>query len=350
MKALAANLAAFLCLAASSAADTFVVNNTADPGNGVCDALGCTLREAITSANANPGADTISFNIAGSGVRTISPGSPLPDITEAVTIDGYTQPGTSANTLEVGNDAVLLIELDGTLAGAANGLNLGTNANVIRGPVINRFDSVGISIGTILAVDGSDNVIEGNFIGTDAAGTADLGNNLAGVGIFIGSGNLIGGALPAARNLISGNDGSGVWVWGSVGFTSDNSVQGNYIGTDRDGTAALPNDGDGVFIFASTSDNKIGGTEPGTGNLISGNIDDGILISPGPTGNTIQGNFIGTDASGTADLENGGNGVDISASDNTIGGTTAGARNIISANSTGVRRTIRCRAIISAPT
>ena len=336
MKTPAIYLAAFLCLAASASADTFTVNNVFDPGNGTCDDIGCTLREAIDAANANPGADIIAFDIPGGGVQTISPTSPLPDLTEAITIDGYTQPGTSPNTLEVGNDAVLLIELDGTLAGAANGLNLDSN-DVVRGLVINRFGSVGISIGTILGIDGSNNAIEGNFIGTDAAGTADFGNNLAGVGIFIGTGNLIGGVLPAARNLISGNDGSGVWVYGVVGFTSDNSIQGNYIGTDRDGTAALPNDGDGVFIFAFSSDNKIGGTEVGAGNLISGNVDDGVLISPGPTGNTVQGNFIGTDATGTADLANGGNGVQITdTSDNTIGGTVAAARNVISANSVGV--------------
>src|SRR5262249_51335666 len=95
------------------AASTIVVDNTVDPGDGVCASPGCTLREAITAANANPGPDIINFNIPGAGVHTITPTSELPTITETVTIDGYTQPGASANTLTVADDAVLLIELDG---------------------------------------------------------------------------------------------------------------------------------------------------------------------------------------------------------------------------------------------
>src|SRR5262245_60633998 len=81
------------------AASTIVVDNTVDPGDGVCASPGCTLREAITAANANPGPDIINFNIPSAGVHTITPTTKLPTITEAVTIDGYTQPGASANTL-----------------------------------------------------------------------------------------------------------------------------------------------------------------------------------------------------------------------------------------------------------
>ncbi len=112
MKTTLVTLNLILTLVASAAADTFVVDNTVDPGDGTCAAPGCTLREAMTAANANPGADTINFNISGVGVHTITPTSALPLLTDPVTIDGYTQPGASENTLAVGNDAVLQIEIE----------------------------------------------------------------------------------------------------------------------------------------------------------------------------------------------------------------------------------------------
>ena len=176
----------FVTVLASSpahAASTFTVNSTADPGTGSCDATECTLREAITSANATVGTDTINFNIPGSGVKTISPASGLPTITEAVTIDGYTQGDGTAddatpNTLTVGNDAHLLVELNGTSAGLSSGLKI-TGPNVtVRGPVINRFQAYGIQ------VDGPGTTIEGNYIGTGVSGTTDLGNSSGGVAIF----------------------------------------------------------------------------------------------------------------------------------------------------------------------
>src|SRR5262245_8777850 len=114
MKARLATLLLFFSLIPHVPGSTIVVDNTVDPGDGICASPGCTLREAITAANTNPGADTIVFNIPGGGVHTISPTSSLPEITESVTIDGYTQPGASENTLAVGDDAVLLIELDGS--------------------------------------------------------------------------------------------------------------------------------------------------------------------------------------------------------------------------------------------
>ena len=189
-----------LLLSQIASAAIFTVTNNVDPGDGSCEAAGCTLREAINAANANPGADIIRFNIPFSGVQMISPASSLPTITDAVTIDGYTQPGTSKNTLAVGNNAVLLIELDGTFAGSlAIGLNIAANNTVIRGLVINRF-STGININS------DANIIEGNFVGTNAAGTADLGNRFGGVSITVGNNNLVGGDVPR-RNVISGNDG-----------------------------------------------------------------------------------------------------------------------------------------------
>ena len=114
MKTTITTLFLLLSFTFGATADTFTVNNIFDPGNGTCDDIGCTLREAIDAANTNAGSDVINFNIASTGVQTIALTGALPDIIETVTIDGYTQPGASANTLDVGNNAVLLIEVDGS--------------------------------------------------------------------------------------------------------------------------------------------------------------------------------------------------------------------------------------------
>jgi CSLREA domain-containing protein len=310
-------------LAAVAVADTFTVTNTADPGDGVCNSA-CTLREAITAANANPGADTIAFNIPGSVLHTISPTSEMPTITETLTIDGYTQPGAAENSLAIGDNAVLLIELNGTNAGAgAIGLNILHDGNMIRGLVINRFSSA-------INIIGIGNVVQGNFIGTDAAGTGDVGNTFRGVSITIGDSNVVGGLLPGARNLISGNDGAGVTIF--CCSDANNVIQGNYIGTDRNGTAVLPNE-DGVFINSDARFNLVGGTEVGAANLISGNNLAGVHITGDGFSNTVQGNFIGTDATGTMPLPNTDQGVLIDAqTNNLVGGTETGAGNLISGN------------------
>src|SRR5690242_15700472 len=129
---LGALAAVLLLAAASAAANTYTITSTADSGAG-------SLRQAILDANANPGADTIAFNIVGSGVHTISPSTPLDPITDAVTIDGYTQPGSSANTNPVGQplDTVLRIEIDGTNA-PGNGLLVKAQNVTIKGLAINR--------------------------------------------------------------------------------------------------------------------------------------------------------------------------------------------------------------------
>ena len=154
-------------------AATFTVTNTHDTGAG-------SLRQAILDANANGGAvtDTIGFNIPGGGVKTITPASELPEITTPTLIDGYTQPGASANTLDVGDNAVLLIELDGTNAGAtASGLTISATAPgcTIKGLVVNRFSG---DFESGIAVFSSNVKIEGNFLGSNAGGTAALGNSV----------------------------------------------------------------------------------------------------------------------------------------------------------------------------
>jgi hypothetical protein len=270
------------------------------------------LREAINAANANPGADIIRFDIPFVGVQTITPTSNLPTITEAVTIDGYTQPGASENTLSIGNNAVLLIELNGASAGLIPiGLNIAANNVVVRGLVINRF-STGININSDL------NRVEGNFIGTGADGTTDLGNTFRGVSITVGDANLV------EHNLISGNNGVGVVIFCCL--DANNTIQSNYIGTNRNGTAALPNE-EGVVISGSARVNVI------KANVISGNNLNGIHVSDDGDHNFIAANFIGTDATGTVALPNGNNGILIDGQTGTIiGGTASGDRNVISGN------------------
>ena len=307
-------------------AQTFTVTNTNDAGAG-------SLRQAITNANASTGTtDTIAFNISGSGVQTINLTSALPPITGPIIIDGYTQPGASANTLAVGDNAVLLIEING--AGTpfgTSGLVITAGNTTVSGLVINRFPDSGIVLSSV-----GGNTITGNFIGTNPAGNAISANQNNGVFIRSGSANnIVGGTTPAARNVVSGNGNRGVVMTGSG--TSNNLVQGNYIGTNAAGTAAIPN-GTGLDISSGAQNNQIGGTSVGARNVISGNGINVILFNTGANNNSIQGNFIGPDATGNATISNSSLGISVSsgAQNNTIGGTAAGAGNVISGNNTGV--------------
>lgn len=185
------------------------------------------------------------------------------------------------------------------------------------------------------------NVVEGNFVGTDATGSAALANgtasHFAGVEISAGaSGNMVGGTAAASRNLLSGNTGQGVAITGA----SANFVRGNYIGLNAAGTAAVPNTFAGVELFNAATNNTIGGSAAGAGNVLSGNLAQGVSLSgAGTSGNVIAGNFIGTNAAGSAAIGNGtpasrfsGVGIFSGANANTIGGTAAGAGNVISGN------------------
>jgi CSLREA domain-containing protein len=296
-------------------AATFTVNKTDDHDDGACDTGDCTLREAINAANNNTGVDAIAFNISGAGVQTISPSSALPAIKDPVNIDGSTQPGFSGTPL---------IELNGSMAGTnIDAFNVTAGSSVVNELVIHRFSSNGVEL-----VTNGNNIIMGNLVGTDATGTVALGNT--GPGIFINgtSNNTIGGMTPAARNVISGNQfGVEIFDSGAVG----NKVQGNYIGTDASGTAALGSSILGVRILIG-SNNIIGGTTVGAGNVISGNR-TGVLLFVGATGNQVTGNLIGTRADGVSPVGNTMWGVSlISASNNSIGGTSTGAGNVIAHN------------------
>jgi titin len=409
---------------------TIPVTTTADSGGG-------SFRQALLTANTNPGVDTIVFQISGTPPFTITPATALPAITDPVVIDATTQPGFAGKPV---------IELSGTAtSGGTIGLRFVVGASTLRGMAVNRFPIQAIELdsgsntlqgnfvgtdvtGTLARGSGStsgsilvksagnviggtnsgngnvisggnghgiyllnanSNLVQGNFIGVNASATAALGNANDGIVLYGSGGNLIGGATPAARNVISGNGSSGIFLTGTG--TTGNVIQGNRIGTDNSGSNAISNvAGDGVTLIgvpgnvicsnlisanglagvsisgagaagnllfgnfigtdgngktslgnhyagvqiAGAGGNQIGGTNAGSGNVISGNVVDGIALSGGTMTNLIQGNVIGLSAAGTNALRNGQNGISISgSSSNIIGGVVAGARNVISGNS-----------------
>jgi subtilase family serine protease len=298
-------------------ADALVVTNTADSGPG-------SLRQAILDANAATGTQIIAFDIPGAGVQTIAPLSPLPEITGTVRIDGYTQPGARPNTLAVGSDAVPLIELSGANLSNANGLELQSTANnsVVRGLVINRFNGIGLEVWS------GGNILEGNFIGTDATGTIARSNS-NGLRVISGNANnnLIGGTSPAARNVISGNRFYGIIT---AFHHSGTRIQGNYIGTNAAGMAALGNGSTGISLDNPAT---VGGLEPGAGNVISANGGNGIELKSSPS--AVFGNLIGTRADGTGDLGNWDYGIYVGTGNIVLGGTEAGAANTVAFNGRG---------------
>jgi uncharacterized repeat protein (TIGR01451 family) len=277
------------------------------------DTLGSgSLRDAITNANANPGPDLIIFQIPPGGPVTINLSDTLPTISDPVTIDATTQPGFAGSPI---------VELNGAGAGAgADGLDIIAGSTSVRGLVINRFSNSGIALDNAGA-----NLVQGNFIGTNLAGDAALGNSQGGVTVT-STDNTIGGLATGLGNVISGNT-----LWGINLAASNNRVQGNSIGTNAAGSMSITNNADGVVIANLASNNTIGGIS--ARNIISGNSGNGINIGGGAQGTIVQSNFIGVDINGVAAVGNGA-GVHISGSSgNTIGGGANGGGNVISGNS-----------------
>ena len=307
-----------------------------DTGDGTCDAT-CTLRDAIDDANATTIVDTITFDIPDS---PITPTSPLPGIQDPVIIDGFSDPTSER------------VELDGSAAGAgADGLRLSTADNsTIKGLVINGFlgDGIHIQPGATL------NRVEGNYIGTDAAGTAADPNGAEGVHVE-GENNTIGGSTAEARNVISGNTSNGVRIASSTaggnvvagnyigtnaagtaalgntnsGVVVTSSANGNVIGgTSEAARNVISGNGEnGVRIFgAGTTGNLV------QSNLISGNTRDGVEISGDSTvvGNAVLGNSISGNGNSTIPHDEMGidlvgvNGVDA----NDAGDTDTGPNNL----------------------
>jgi CSLREA domain-containing protein len=311
-----------LALSPITQAATFTVNTTSDLASDNCTGGACSLRGAITAANLTAASDTIAFNIPNSdpGFQTATqswlilvPSIQLPRLEEAVVIDGYTQPGAVANTntpAQGGLNGMLKIELRAPTpppGSSINGLEVdttftATGPSVIRGLAISLFQSQ-VILGGLNA-----NRIEGCYLGTNILGTqaATVVNGAQGLGVRTSwqGGYIVGGTDPAARNLISGTRG------GFVAFSANNNVriQGNLIGTNAAGTAAIAND-DGISLETATN-TLIGGTDPNARNVISGNRFSAISIASTSTvgafaGLRIEGNYIGTDVSGRLPVGNG---------------------------------------------
>ncbi len=277
-----------------------VVTNTLDAGPG-------SLRQAISDANTHPNdpgsPDKIRFAIPGAGPHNIVLATALPFITDAVDIDGGTQPGTGTTPT---------VAIDGTaLAGAIDGFRVEADDTAIRKLNIRKFPSDGIEVRANRVL------LERNTIGTDWRGVAGLGNKGNGILIQNGASNRV------ELNVVSANGLSGIAISG--GNSDNNVLLSNTIGARFGGSIALPNAANGIVITDGDA-NEI------ASNVISGNTLAGVVLSGNATSNTLSRNKIGTKLSGTAALPNGGDGVLVEASGNQIGGDRPGLRNIISGN------------------
>jgi hypothetical protein len=331
------------------------------------------------------------YEVSGiSGTWTIAPTSSLPTLTDGGTIiSGTTQAAHQGDLNPDGPE----IEISGASLSAVHCLVIQSADNVVHGLVVNRCpltgvliqmtgadyntvsgnyigtdasgssglgNKIGVAIGDgaqgnvvggdtpeernvisgnsqyglyIFNDDADRNIVSGNYIGTDATGTQGLGNTEKGVAIAYGpQDNTVGGDTEGERNIISGNGGVGVSI--SEDGTTNNTVSGNYIGTVMSGTQALGNTGDGVQISAGAQNNTIGGDTEGERNVISSNRMGVSIVGTDTMSNTVSGNYIGTDVAGSSDLGNAFAGVKIAAGaqNNTVGGQTAGERNVISGN------------------
>jgi parallel beta-helix repeat protein len=350
---------------------TYIVTSTNDSGRN-------TLRQAILDSNANPVANTIDFSVPTSdpgydptsGDWTITVFSPLPEITNQLKIDGSSQPGYSGTPVILINGGN--VAGDGMVLGSSPNQSTTSAGSTIRSLTMRGFGGVGIRIetnGNLLA----NNVIEGSggngievdaSVGNTIGGTIDAasdtiesngddgilitgqskqvvveGNEISqnganGIEINDSVMNTIGGTVAGARNVIYGNtSGSGINL---IAGANRNQVIGNFIGTDDSGQKGFIGNNIGITIDSSDS-NTIGGTASSASNLISGNEVVDVLFLSEASYNVVLGDLIGTDLSGNSALSDS-LGVSINSSDyNTIGGTAAGARNLISGTQTGVQ-------------
>src|SRR5947209_1518312 len=309
---------------------TLTVTTTGDLAS-PCTSVAFSLRCAIIQANSDGSGDTIQFNIPSSdpgckpatvqgqtvNVCTIQPSSDLPQLVASnIMLNGYSQQGARQNTLPMGqgDNAILTLQLDGSTGAGGLALSRSASNNTITGLEITHFGyGILLSSSTV-----TNNTISGSFVGTD--GTSSLGN---GTGIYIASStkNTIGGETPASVNLISGNVGQGVVVQAGQG----NVVKGNYVGTDASGSAVLHGhkgihvrpklkgkgvaNSVGILLFASNKNNTVGGTTAGAANVIAHNTYG--IVSTGGTASTITGNMISTNSTGIL-VENGERGDSIS--------------------------------------
>ena len=282
---------------------TFLVTSTgnghdSDTSDHVCNdgTAHCTSRAALEQAAAEAVPITINFNIPGSGLHTIVNGGG--SARSGVVIDGTTQPGfTNTPLIDLSNSELSL-----------------SGGNTVRGLIMNNSGQFA------LVVSGNGSLITASEFGTDPSGTTAQ-PNLGGIDVVAGSNNQI------TNNLISGNSDMGIFVTSN---STGTIIQGNLIGTDITGEHALGNY-IGVKI-TNASHTTLGGTTSADRNVISGNQTDGVETTVNATANLIQGNYIGVDLTGKQALGNGGNGVLLNSSGNTVGGSSQGAGNLIAHN------------------
>jgi hypothetical protein len=301
------------CGFAAGCGGVLVVTNTSDSGNG-------SLRAAIESANLCSTGTTIRFDITGSGPHTIAPTSDLPALTRPIAIDATSQPGYAGTPVVV---------LDGVNATVANGmlhaLTLQANGCVVRGLSIVRFPGAAVFIAS------NDNVVSKNYLGTNPSGDAGLGNGF-GVRTFTGQNNTIGGPASGDGNVIVGSSkttlDAGISIEGFFAtLPSGNKIQNNRIGT-VDGTTALANS-NGIQVISGPNTSVIG-------NLVSGNTVFGVSLAGSSPGSVVTGNLIGTTAGGDAALGNGQAGL-FAGGGVTVGGASAAERNVVSGNLVGIQ-------------
>ena len=375
----------FLFFLQSAAVNGAVITVTGSGDTIAIDGLS-TLREAITSINnqadvnadvtlnrvgnyaslAGGTSDVINFNI-GAGVQTIAPTGAEPTIVRPLTINGYSANGASANTLANADNALILIRLDGPGAGAGvDGLTLGAGSggSTIKGLDISNFAGNGI------VIQSNGNFIVGNFIGVDPTGTARAPNGTFpnsgdGIRILNASNNQIGSTNTGDRNVVSGNALVGIHIVGTLATpATGNIIQGNFVGVATDGVSSVGNrtepapapgsaEGNNLFGIEISGGNlnTIGGTAAGARNVVGFNA-DGVEIDNGAQQNIIQGNFAGVGADGVTPTKNLLHGIALRSSNgfgaplgpaqpnepgvsfNLIGGTTAGAGNLVEFNGT----------------
>jgi hypothetical protein len=299
--------------------ESLEVNSNGDEGDaklddGACDVdlthdgLQCTFRAAIETATLSPDVKRIAFNISGN--QAIQPLAPLPQLADDIDVDGTTQPGTGA------------VVLDGSAISEENIAALflaGSNIRV-RGLVLIDWNK-GIYI-----EGGGQNIIQGNYIGTDAAGLTSAGNE-DGVDINGSRNNLVGGTSLSQQNVIGANSNAGIVIYGEG--SDDNIVTGNLIGVGPDGQDV--GNGVGVRILQGQR-NFIGDKKEGAGNVISFNQGDGVQVNAPARENVVVFNIIGETTDGQA-AGNGGDGVFIDgAKDNLIGSDVTEWGNVIGNN------------------
>ncbi|MBN2556756.1 MAG: right-handed parallel beta-helix repeat-containing protein [Anaerolineales bacterium] len=354
-----------LALPQIASASSLLVNTFDDIDDGLCDPVHCSLREAINAANANPGPDIIEFDVPDGGSNIIHVSSPLPALTDdATTIDattlsyyaGYPEVFLGKD-VEIIDTGLLLASNDNVIRGLgfagfglwpydqydvagaivvtgsgnlieANAIGLGaswnTNGIYITGPenIVRNNVISGNELGIYTNAPGQ--VLQGNIIGVAADGATPIHNDV-GILLVMGADNtLVGGAEPGEGNLVSASTRNGI-----ISYAEHITLYGNLIGTDITGSYAIPNGSSGLYVMGGYT--QIGGGSPGQGNVISGNVSNGIWIND--DNNVIQGNHIGTDITGTVLIPNGWSGIESEANPVIIiGGATPNLGNIIMGN------------------